>query len=163
MSSHDPAHCRERLAALVTAENAQLATLEGLLAQEHELLRTRDVEGLEKASATRQQCTGQILQFEDERRALCRAMGRGDDPAGLHSLLTWCDPAGLLRPAMREFRERTLRCREQNDRNGMLVNANLQRVSKTLNVLDRGGQEGQTYGPGSDTTRGHGRGFITRA
>ena len=45
----------------------------------------------------------------------------------------------------------------------MLVNARLQGVSRTLNVLDRGAQEGQTYGPGSDNTRGHGGVVVTRA
>lgn len=155
MPTHDPTHCRDQLAALITAQNAQLATLEGLLAREYDLLQSRDAEGLEKAGTTRQQCTAQILHFEDQRGALCRATGRGDDPAGLLSLLAWCDPAGLLRPAMQEFRERTLRCREQNDRNGMLVNASLQRVAKS--------QEGKTYGPGNDKAGGHGRVLITRA
>ena len=99
----------------------------------------------------------------DHRPRLAGRLPRHDDPAGLHSLLAWCDPAGLLLPAMQEFRERTQRCREQNDRNGMLVNARLQGVSRTLNVLDRGAQEGQTYGPGSDNTPGHGRVVATRA
>ena len=70
--------------------------------------------------------------------------------AGLHSLLAWCDPTGLLMPAMQEYRERTQRCREQNDRNGILVNGRLQ-------------QEARTYGPGSDESGGYGRKLTTRA
>ena len=77
-------------------------------------------------------------------------MGRADDTAGLHSLLAWCDPTGLLLPAMQEYRERTLRCREHNDRNGILVNGRLQ-------------QEARTYGPGSDEIGGYGRKLTTRA
>lgn len=126
--SSDPTHCRERLATLMAGLNAQLAALESLLSQEYALLQARDAEGLENAGTARQQCIGQILRIEDERRALCRAAGHGDDPAGLHDLLAWCDPNGLLLPAMQEYRERTRRCREQNDRNGMLVNSRLQRV-----------------------------------
>ena len=163
MPAHDSSHCREQLATLMTEQNAQLAALEGLLTQEYELLQTRDVEGLEKAGTARQQCIGHIVRIEDERRALCRATGRSDDPAGLHSLLAWCDPTGLLRPAMQEYRERTQRCREQNDRNGFLVNGRLQRVSGMLNVLDGGAEEGRTYGPGSDKGRGYGRKLVTRA
>ena len=121
------------------------------------------MEGLDKAGTAHQQCIGHILRIEDERRALCRATGRSDDPAGLHSLLAWCDPTGLLMPAMQEYRERTRRCREQNDRNGILVNGRLQRVSSMLNVLDGGAQEGRTYGPGSDKSRGYGRKLVTRA
>ena len=150
MPSHDPTHCRNQLATLVAGQNAHLAALEGLLTQEYELLQTRDAEGLEKAGAARHECIGHILRIEDERSKLCRAMGHADDAAGLHSLLAWCDPTGLLRPALQEYGERTLRCREQNDRNGILVNGRLQ-------------QEGRTYGPGNDESGGYGRKLTTRA
>jgi len=163
MPSHDPTHCREQLASLMAGQNSQLAALEGLLTQEYALLQANDAEGLETAGTARQQCIGHILRIEDERRALCRAAGHGDDPAGLHALLAWCDPTGLLMPAMQEYRERTQRCREQNDRNGILVNRQLQGVSGKLNVLDGGSQEGRTYGPGSDTSGGYGRKLTTRA
>ena len=150
MPSHDPTLCREQLATLMAAENAHLAALEGLLTQEYDLLQTRDAEGLEKAGAARQQCLAHILRIEDERRALCRATGRDEDTTGLHGLLAWCDPTGLLMPAMQEYRERTQRCRERNDRNGMLVNGRLQ-------------QDAHTYGPGSDESGGYGRKLTTRA
>jgi flagellar biosynthesis/type III secretory pathway chaperone len=163
MQSHDPTHCRERLATLMAEQNALLATLEGLLAHEHELLQTRDAEGLENASTTRQHCVAGILRVEDERRALCRAHGRGENPAGLHDLLAWCDPTGLLLPAMQEYRERTLRCRELNDRNGILVNGRLQPASSLPGAPDGRAPEGNTYGPGSDHGRGYGRKLTTRA
>jgi len=151
MPSHDPTLCREQLATLMAEQNTHLAALEGLLTQEHELLQARrDPEGLEKAGAARQQCTAHILRIEDERRALCRATGHGEDTAGLHSLLTWCDPTGLLMPAMQEYRERTQRCRDLNDRNGFLVNGRLQ-------------QDARTYGPGSNEADGYGPKFTTRA
>src|SRR6187402_3379774 len=126
MPSHNPTLCREQLATLMSAQNAHLAALETLLTQEYALLQSRDAEGLEKAGAARQQCLAHILRIEDERRALCRATGRNEDTPGLHSLLAWCDPTELLRPAMQEHLERTQRCRELNDRNGLLVNSRLQ-------------------------------------
>lgn len=150
MASLDPKHCREQLVTLMAEQNGQLAALESLLTHEYQLLQTRNAEGLEQAGTARQQCIGHILRIEDDRRALCRATGRSDDPAGLHSLLAWCDPTGLLLPAMQEYRERTRLCREQNDRNGMLVSGRLQ-------------QEGRTYGPGSDESSGYGRKLATRA
>ena len=150
MQTHDPTHCREQLATLMAEQNAELAALEGLLAQEHGLLQSRNAEGLEQAATARQECIGHILRIEDERRALCRATGRADDLSGLQGLLAWCDPAGLLRPAMREYRDRTQRCREQNDCNGILVNGRLQ-------------QESRSYGPGGDDSGGYGRNFTTRA
>ena len=150
MPSHDPTLCREQLATLMAEQNAHLAALECLLTQEYDLLQSRDAEGLEKTATARQLCIGHILRIEDERRTLCRATGRNEDAAGLHSLLAWCDPTGLLLPAMQEYRERTQRCREHNDRNGILVNGRLQ-------------QEARTYGPGSDESGGYGRKLTTRA
>lgn len=152
MPPRDSKDCREQLGSLMAEVNAQLAALEGLLVQEYALLQSRDAESLEKAGTARQQCIGQILRIEDERRELCRATGRSEDPAGLHSLLSWCDPTGLLMPAMQEYRERTQRCREQNDRNGILVNGR----------LHVGAQEGRTYGPGHDRS-GYTHKLTTRA
>lgn len=128
MSASDPTHCRERLASLMAEENVQLAALELLLTHEYALLQARDADGIEKSVAARQQCIGQVLRIEDERQALCRSAGCRDDASGLHALLEWCDPTGSLRPVMLEYRERTARCREQNDRNGVLVNARLQQA-----------------------------------
>src|SRR5689334_8429518 len=150
MPSHDQTHCYEQLAALMAEENSQLAALESLLAQEYDLLQARNAEGLETAGTARQQCIGHILRIQDERRTLCRNAGHGDDLSGLQNLLAWCDPSGLLSPAMQVYRERTQRCRELNDRNGMLVNGRLQ-------------QDARTYGPGSDETGGYGRKITTRA
>jgi flagellar biosynthesis/type III secretory pathway chaperone len=150
MPTHDQTNCRERLAALMAEENAQLASLESLLTQEYDLLQVRDAEGLEKAGAARQQCIGHILRIQDERRTLCHGAGHGDDPSGLQNLLAWCDPTGLLSPAMQEYRERTQRCRELNDRNGILVNGRLQ-------------QDARTYGPGSADVGGYGSKLTTRA
>ena len=59
------------------------------------------------------------------------------------------DPGAGLVAAMREYVERTRRCREQNNRNGQLVNARLQ-------------QESRAYGAGS-VESGSGRQFSTRA
>ena len=150
MPSLDPTLCREQLATLMAGLNTHLAALESLLTQEYDLLQSRDAEGLEKSGTARQLCIGHIVRIEDERRALCRATGRDEDTAGLQSLLAWCDPERLLVPAMQEYRERTQRCREQNDRNGMLVNGRLQ-------------QEPRTYGPGSDESGGYGRKLTARA
>ena len=64
---------------------------------------------------------------------------------------------------MQEFRERTQRCREQNDRNGILVNARLQGVSRTLNVLDRGARKARLTGRAVTRASGYGRVVSTRA
>lgn len=163
MSTNDPTHCRERLATLLAGQNARLAALEDLLKHEYALLEARDVERLEQISAARKQCVDDILRFDDDRRELGRATGHADDAAGLHSLLAWCDPTGLLWPAMQEYRESTQRCREQNDRNGLLVIGRIQRTSARQNPLDGGAPAGNTYGPGSGNDHGYDGKLTTRA
>jgi flagellar biosynthesis/type III secretory pathway chaperone len=149
MPTRDPTHCREQLASLMAEQNMHLASLELLLTQEFALLQARDAEGLENAVAARQQCIAHVSRIEDERRSLCRAAGCPDDASGLHALLAWCDPSGSLRPVMSEYRERTARCREQNDRNGLLVNGRLH-------------QEDGAYGA-ADSSGDYGRKLFTRA
>lgn len=163
MSSTDPTQCRERLASLLARQNAELAALEDLLKQEYALLEAQDVEGLEQAGSAHKLCVDNILRLDDERRALARGTGRADDSAGLHSLLAWCDPTGQLWSAMQEYRERTQRCREQNDRNGFLVIGRMQRTAGKLNVLNGGTPDGHTYGPAGGKNRGYDSKLTTRA
>ena len=136
--------CRIRLARLLTEENALLATLTQQLKQEHELLAGNDVDGLEKASGTRQQTIAKLLRLEDERQGLCRQLGRNADRSGMAALLAWCDPAGTLAPAQSECASLAGACRAQNERNGALVAARLMRASSMLDLLT-GNNAPRTY------------------
>lgn len=143
----DSSLCRETLATLLGQEISSLDQLAALLAHEHELLVSNDVESLEKAMTERQACVGSIVRAEDERRSLCRMLGYADDRPGLESLLAWCDPSGSLKSRWADVASRGARCRELNDRNGALVNARLKRVETLLNGLTGRPNEGRTYGP----------------
>ncbi|MEO7773966.1 MAG: flagellar protein FlgN [Steroidobacteraceae bacterium] len=147
MNSIDPAHCRENLQKLVADEIAALTTLESLLAREHELLVANDVDNLERAGAARQECVGVLVRIENERRGLCRMLGQDSDTKGLANLMDWCDPGRTLASSWSECATRAKRCRELNDRNGILVGARLQRVSNMLGMLNAGGRDSQVYGP----------------
>ena len=128
----EPAHCRESLEQLLTDEIRSLGQLQTLLAQEHDLLVSNDIEGLEQAGAARQRCVASLVQIEMERRSLCRALGRPEDPQGIESLLAWCDAGGTMKNRWNECAQLAAVCREQNDRNGMLVNARLKRIETML-------------------------------
>jgi flagellar biosynthesis protein FlgN len=147
MSAVDPGHCRESLQKLLADEAAALTTLETLLAREHELLVANDVDNLERAGAARQECVGVLVRIEDERRALCRMLGKDSDAKGLASLMTWCDPSGTLSRFWSDCAKLAQHCRELNDRNGILVGARLQRVSNMLGMLNAGARNPQVYGP----------------
>ena len=146
MKQIDPALCREQLGRLLDDEVTTLGLLETQLQREHAMLTANDVDGLEAAGNDRQACVSKLLRIEDERRGLCRLFGKPGDLKGVESLLTWCDPAGGLLPALRDCTDRASRCRDQNLRNGALVNARLQRVSNMLGMLDASTGSSRTYG-----------------
>ena len=150
MPSFDHTQYREQLATLMAEVNAHLAALETLLTREYELLQARDARGPREGRHGAPAMHRPHPAHRGRTPRVCRAAGHSDDPSGLHSLLASCDPTGLLMPAMQEYRERTQRCRDQNDRNGFLVNGRLQ-------------QEARTYGPGSDESGGYGGKVTTRA
>jgi flagellar biosynthesis/type III secretory pathway chaperone len=73
-------------------------------------------------------------------------LGHGDDAAGVNGLLAWCDPAGSLAQMYTLCAEAAARCRDQNDRNGALVMARLNRVNSMLGMLNISGNDARTYG-----------------
>jgi flagellar biosynthesis/type III secretory pathway chaperone len=154
----EPQVCLTQLANMLADETRLLGLLAGQLQHEHELLKANDVEGLEKAADSRQASVAGLSRLDEERRNLCRVLGYATDHLGLAALLRWCDPTGsLAAPHAAASREAQL-CREQNDRNGALVNARLNRLN---NMVDRmhGGSH-RTYesrGPSRTTAAAPGR------
>jgi flagellar biosynthesis protein FlgN len=140
----DPQACLSRFARLLTDESALLAQLAQQLQREHEHLAANDVEALDQASRARQQTLAKLLKLEDERRELCRAHGRTADKSGVAALQAWCDPQGSLASAQFDCATLAGLCRAQNNRNGALVNARLNRVSGMLDKL-ADNPAGRTY------------------
>jgi flagellar biosynthesis protein FlgN len=143
-----PQACREQFARCLAAESELLVTLEQQLLLEYELLTTNDIEGLENASGTRQQTVAKLLRVDDDRRGLCRARNVEADAKGLATLLAWCDATGTLAVPQARCAELAQRCREQNERNGALVTARLNRVNGMLGMIG-GENHSRTYQAGS--------------
>lgn len=127
--------CREQLDKLIAAETEVLARLEDLLTKEHEIIRTNDIEALERAGDERQACIIELARIQDDRRTLCRMMDLPTDPQGIERLLQWCDPSNDLQRRWAACAERALRCRNANERNGALVSARLKRVEGLLGAI----------------------------
>jgi flagellar biosynthesis/type III secretory pathway chaperone len=123
-----------------------LGQLARQLQDEHQFLSDNDVDGLEQAGAARQQTVAQLLRMEDERRALGRQHGRGDGSGDVTALLAWCDPEGTLAPAQSQCAALAGACRAQNERNGALVTARLNRVGGMLDLLSEA-PAARTYQP----------------
>lgn len=143
----DPGVCREHLTHLLREESELLAELEELLARESRVLETSDIQALESTTRSRQERMGALARIEEQRRSLCALHGFSADRAGLEGLMTWCDSEGSLLPRLRECAERAVRCRDLNDRNGIVVATRLKRVGGMLDALTGRPTRSDTYGP----------------
>jgi flagellar biosynthesis/type III secretory pathway chaperone len=139
--------CREHLTELFRDEAALLVELEQLLSREGQILEGSDIQEIERTTRARQERMGALARLEEQRRSLCAVHGFASDRAGLEAVMAWCDPSGSLTESLRECAVRAVRCRELNDRNGVLVTARLQRVESLLGALTGRPTRADTYGP----------------
>lgn len=142
----DPAACRATLGRLIDQETGAVTELMSLLEREHEHLLANDVVALREAMRTRQQCVSRILRVDEERRRLCRSLGKPNSLAGLTQLMYWCDPQRTLAAAWQRCAETAARAQQLNDRNGMLVGVRLKHVRDRLGALLEGRRSSHTYG-----------------
>jgi flagellar biosynthesis/type III secretory pathway chaperone len=131
----DAGLCHDHLSRLLTDESTALTQLAGLLDREHESLASGDIDAIEAAGAARQNCVGELLRIEDERRSLCRLMNYSADVVGIDQMMSWCDPSHELRKRWSTTLELATQCRSRNQRNGTLVAAKLKRVEGLLSVV----------------------------
>lgn len=143
----DPEVCREHLTELFREESVLLVQLEQLLSREAQILEGSDIAQIEQTTRARQERMGALARLEEQRRSLCALHGFASDRAGLEAVMAWCDPSGTLTESLRECAGRAVRCRELNDRNGVLVTARLQRVESMLGALTGRPTRPETYGP----------------
>jgi flagellar biosynthesis/type III secretory pathway chaperone len=141
----DPTTCRAQLARMLSDETNLLGVLAQQLLHEHELLVANDVESLERAADARQTSINTLARLDEERRSLCRMLGHSADHAGLAALLNWCDPTASLTSMHAAVAQQAQTCRDQNDRNGALVNARLNRLSGMLDMLNGSSGTARTY------------------
>jgi len=139
--------CRDHLATLLREESELLAQLEELLTRESRVLETSDIQTLEATTRARQERVGALARIEEQRRSLCALHGFSADRAGLEGLMNWCDGEGKLLSRLRECAERAVRCRDLNDRNGVVVAGRLKRVEGMLDALTGRPTRTDTYGP----------------
>lgn len=143
----DAALTRDTLGRLLAEENAALSEFESLLDQEHGALAQRDIDALEALAENRQTSILRLLKIEEERRSVCGMLGYDTDLQGLARLIAWCDPSRTLARPYDECATRARKCRDLNDRNGILVGAQIKRVEGLLGALTGASAEPRSYGP----------------
>jgi flagellar biosynthesis/type III secretory pathway chaperone len=153
----DPGLCREHLGELLGEEIVLLTELQQLLEEERDTIGAGAPEALQRSTAARQERLGALARIEEQRRSLCRMHGETPDRAGLERLRRWCDPIGALAPSLAECLGRAVRCRDLNDRNGLLVAARMKRVAELLQALTGRTARAATYGPRGYSGSGHAR------
>jgi flagellar biosynthesis protein FlgN len=131
----DPALCRDQVAALLRDEQRQLEQLTQLLDAECGAIRANNLDALDERGNARSRAMGSLLRIQDERRGMLTLLGYADSLAGLEKLLHWCDPGKELLAQWRRCADLATRCRELNERNGLMVNARLRRVEGMLEVI----------------------------
>ena len=134
-------------------ERGLLGQLLKLLEEERGVIASGDLKALQRATEQRQQRVAALAQTEAQRRQLCTLHGETADAAGIERLLKWCDPRGELAPSLAACRALALKCREFNDRNGLMVGARLKRVDERLQALRGRTDQSATYGPRGDLAR----------
>jgi flagellar biosynthesis protein FlgN len=156
--------CRAKFGRLIQEETVAMGELAVLLEREFTYLKDSEVQALGQAMRERQQCVARILKVDDERRELCRALGRPCDLKGLQGLIAWCDPQGSLAVAWADCTSVATKCRSLNDRNSAMAGARLQNVQARLGVLIDGRRETVTYGPrGTCSVAAERRGLLREA
>ena len=143
----DAALTRDTLGRLLDEENAALGEFASLLDKENVALRGRDIDALEALAEARQGSVIKLLKIEEERRSLCSMLGYDIDLAGLARLIAWCDPARSLARRYEECATRARDCRDLNNRNGVLVGAQIKRVEGLLGAMTGASTEPRAYGP----------------
>jgi len=151
------------MARLLADENSALVEFEALLDREHAALRSRDIDALEALADARQASVTRLLKLDDERRSVCSMHGYDTDLAGLGELIAWCDPRRSLAGAYEECSTRARRCRDLNDRNGLLVGAQIKRVEGLLGAITGGTHEPRAYGPRNSNPYGSNAGRVLSA
>jgi flagellar biosynthesis protein FlgN len=127
-----------------------------------------DLAALEHSTAEKERLVDEFDRIDADRRRLVARLGFGPSRTDMVELIRAAeDPkyredarqAGPLATRWRRLVTIAERCRDANERNGLIVSMHTRRVTQTLNVLRTGRPDELTYGPG----RGGASGYTSRA
>jgi flagellar biosynthesis/type III secretory pathway chaperone len=127
-----------------------------------------DLAALERCTAEKDRLVAEFDHIDAERQRIVARLGFGPSRTDMVELIRAAeDPAyrddsrqaGPLATRWRRLVSIAERCRDANQRNGLIVSMHSRRVTKALNVLRTGRPDDLTYGP----TGGGAAGYSARA
>ena len=145
--SVQPDEIRRHLQRVLADEARLLAQLEQILTAEAAVVGGSDATAIEHIGAARHRCIASLTGLDAERVSTCRMLAYAPGREGFERLLGWCDPSAALHERWRQNLQLAHRCKDLNDRNGLVVSLKLGQVQKRLAAL-RGGSAGALYGRG---------------
>jgi flagellar biosynthesis/type III secretory pathway chaperone len=125
-----------------------------------------DLAALEHSTSEKERLVAEFDRVDAERQRIVARLGFGPTRADMVELIRAAeDPAyredsrqaGPLATRWRRLVSIAERCRDANERNGLIVSMHSRRVTKTLNVLRTGRPDELTYGPAGGTASGYAR------
>lgn len=138
------ADVRSHAGRILSEEARLLQQLETLLHSETAIVRGDDAGAIANIGASRHDCIAALTRLEAERAASCRMLSFGEGAVAFNKLLQWCDDSGELRQHWQANLQQARRCKAINERNGILVNAQLHHVQQLLTAM-RGGAQSPVY------------------
>ncbi|MBS0396848.1 MAG: flagellar protein FlgN [Proteobacteria bacterium] len=165
---------RTDLVPLESLLDRQIAVGTSLLAaleSERGTLTGFDLAALEESTATKERLVGEFDALDAQRRTLMAGLGYGPARADMLELIRATeDPgyredarqAGPLASRWRRLVALAERCRDANERNGLIVSMHRRRVTKTLNVLRTGHADELTYGRAGTAAAAYGARALGR-
>ena len=127
-----------------------------------------DIAALEHTTAEKERLVEDFDRVDADRRQLVARLGFGPSRTDMVELIRAAeDPAyredsrkaGPLATRWRRLVSIAERCKDANERNGLIVSMHTRRVTQTLNILRTGRPDELTYGHG----RGGASGYASRA
>jgi flagellar biosynthesis/type III secretory pathway chaperone len=136
-----------QIAGLMGRESTLLGALAQLLARESAALKARDAAAVEAIAAEKHTLIRGLEALAGERGALLRAGGHAADARGYEALLAGV-PGGEGRALQQQWatiKQTLTECHQQNQVNGLLLDASLRSTHQALSLLLGQGREPDTY------------------
>ena len=133
------------LSALIDAGIDAAVKFEALLAEEREILETRDSAALAELAKRKQQAVSELEELEARRCALLRSAAVANDAEGMQTQLEHAED----RERWQHYLDLAGRCQQANMTNGAIIRLRHQQISDALAILSGAGSE--TYGPAGNS------------